>query len=292
MSAYMQMVFQMSRGNDEDFQSVLHVLEEIGGKTIEDLKHYDLHINNMGFRIENGFPNIWGKDFLETDPVPFIRFAKAAPKAEWTASSLRHYDVDGTESEDKASYAHGTLNYESMDFFKCVMDYEELCEYVEDYLGEKFDGKLNNEILEQCFDEINSEVSQMFDGQESLEKAKKAVFHLECDGSLLCLHKPDSFGKDEYLFSEYYLCGKEPESFEGKTFVIGGKLSLISTYGLENYIKKHGGFVGSSVSQKTDFFISNNADISTSKVKKAIEFGVPMITEIEFISRFGYERLL
>ena len=67
---------------------------------------------------------------------------------------------------------------------------------------------------------------------------------------------------------------------------------MISTYGLENYIKKHGGFVGSSVSQKTDFFISNNADISTSKVKKAIEFGVPMITEIEFISRFGYERLL
>jgi len=160
MSAYLQMTFQMTSGSDEDFQAILHVLEEIGEQPIEALKQCDLRIYNNGFCIENHFPNIWGKDFLVLNTDPYIRFAKAAPKAKWEVSSLRHYDVDGSESRDKAGYSNGVLDYEgwSANYGGEVfsMDYDALCDMVSELREEESD-ELTVENVEEVFDFVSEE---------------------------------------------------------------------------------------------------------------------------------------
>ncbi len=118
MSASLEMQFKMTKGSDEEFRAVLGVLEVIGGKPLEQLR--DLFIGYSGeksFLIENMFPNIWGDHPLELDLEPYYRFAKAAPNAEWEASSDRLYEGDGSNSWDKASYSNGVLMYQEKEFY-------------------------------------------------------------------------------------------------------------------------------------------------------------------------------
>ena len=42
-----------------------------------------------------------------------------------------------------------------------------------------------------------------------------------------------------------------------------------------------------SVSGKTTYLVSNDGESNSSKTKKAKELGVPVLSEEEFISRFG-----
>lgn len=116
MSASLEMQFQMTKGSDEEFQAVLGALEDIGGKPLEQLR--DLSITKNSFLIENMFPNIWGEEYLELDVEPYYLFAKAAPNAEWVASSDRLYEGDGSNSWDKASYSNGVLMYQGKEFYE------------------------------------------------------------------------------------------------------------------------------------------------------------------------------
>jgi len=45
--------------------------------------------------------------------------------------------------------------------------------------------------------------------------------------------------------------------------------------------------VAGSVSAKTDFLINNDVESSSGKNTKARELGVPVISEEEFLARFG-----
>ena len=116
MSAGLEMQFQMTKGSDKEFQAVLGVLEEIGGKPLEQLR--DLSIGKNSFLIENMFPNIWGEEYLELDVEPYYLFAKAAPNAEWIASSNRLDEGDGSHSWDKASYSNGVMMYQEKPFYE------------------------------------------------------------------------------------------------------------------------------------------------------------------------------
>lgn len=291
MSASLEMKFKMTKGSDEEFQAVLEVLRKIGGSEQE--SWWGLNQNGHSFTIGNSdFPAIWGDDYLETDPKPYILFAKAAPKAEWTASSDRFHDMDGTESEDKVSYAMGKLTYEYIDQFQNRMDYDELCEYVqengfdedEEECDDEEEGKtLTLEQVENCFEEVDEDVVALFEDRRGL---KRADFCLMGDGYYLCLYKMD---KMTYVIREYFNDGKEPESMEGKTFVITGKLSYFNNRDeMTEYIEGNGGKVSDSVSKKTGFLICNEADATSSKAKKAAELGTPVITEGDFIGRFGF----
>ena len=278
------MDFQMSKGSDEDFQSVLHILEEIGGKSIEDLKHYDLNINNNGFRVGNHFPNIWGNDFLCLDSNLYIRFAKAAPKAEWTASSLRHYDVDGSESKDKAAYSNGVLDYEYLSNTDCCeMSYAELWDWIESVLKDDVDSDgLTIEKLEECFDSVSDKVKEVFDnsGEDEIEFE---TFILDVDNFSLYMEGEEP--EPHYSTRRYVI---EHEDWTDKTFVITGKLKLFENRDeFVEYIEELGGKVVGSVSSKTDYLICNDTASTSSKMKKAKELGIPVITEEEFIRRFG-----
>ena len=75
-----------------------------------------------------------------------------------------------------------------------------------------------------------------------------------------------------------------PRALEGKTLVVTGTLQKYGRDEIEELIARHGGHAASSVSKKTDYLVAGEK--AGSKLAKAQELGVPVITEEEF------ERLL
>ncbi len=83
------------------------------------------------------------------------------------------------------------------------------------------------------------------------------------------------------------------KGIRGIAFVCTGELKNFGTYDprfgsydrsdLKAYIEARGGFLRGSVSSKTDYLICNDLSFATSKIKKAAELGVPVITEEEFL---------
>ena len=56
---------------------------------------------------------------------------------------------------------------------------------------------------------------------------------------------------------------------------------------MQQFIEERGGKVTGSVTSKTDFLINNDNTSGSAKNKKAKELGVPILTENEFLERFG-----
>jgi len=71
-----------------------------------------------------------------------------------------------------------------------------------------------------------------------------------------------------------------PTPFEGKTFVVTGKLEQYTRDGIHDRIKALGGKASSSVSKKTDFLVAG--EDAGSKLNKARELGVQILSEDEF----------
>ena len=71
----------------------------------------------------------------------------------------------------------------------------------------------------------------------------------------------------------------------GKTFVVTGTLTRFDRLGIERTIKDLGGKVSGSVSKKTDFVLAG--DNAGSKLDKARDLGVKVITEAEFVELAG-----
>ncbi|MEI3053947.1 MAG: NAD-dependent DNA ligase LigA [Prevotella sp.] len=75
---------------------------------------------------------------------------------------------------------------------------------------------------------------------------------------------------------------------DGLTFVITGDVHHYKNRNeLKAYIESQGGKVTGSVSKSTNFLINNDAASQSSKNKKAHELNIPIITEDEFIEKFG-----
>ncbi len=75
------------------------------------------------------------------------------------------------------------------------------------------------------------------------------------------------------------------EQIAGKTFVITGSLKHFANRdALKAEIQNAGGKAAGSVSAKTDFLINNDNKSSSSKNKKAIQLGIPIITEEDFLN--------
>lgn len=74
----------------------------------------------------------------------------------------------------------------------------------------------------------------------------------------------------------------------GQTVVITGTLARFDRKEIEDLIVKLGGKASGSVSKKTSFVVAGEA--AGSKLAKAQELGVPVLTEDEFIEKFGNDR--
>jgi DNA ligase (NAD+) len=75
------------------------------------------------------------------------------------------------------------------------------------------------------------------------------------------------------------------KDLSGKTFVVTGTLTRYSRDEIEDLIKKLGGKSTGSVSKKTDYVVAGEK--AGSKLDKAKELGVPVLTEEEFDKLIG-----
>ena len=77
-------------------------------------------------------------------------------------------------------------------------------------------------------------------------------------------------------------------SCAGLTFVVTGDVHRFANRdALKAYVESQGGKVAGSVSAKTKFLINNDVASTSGKNKKAKELGIPIISEDEFVARFG-----
>ena len=76
-------------------------------------------------------------------------------------------------------------------------------------------------------------------------------------------------------------------SLEGQTIVVTGTLEQFTRQQIEDLIVKLGGKASSSVSKKTAFVVAGKE--AGSKLTKAQQLGVPVLTEQEFLDRIGQE---
>ena len=74
--------------------------------------------------------------------------------------------------------------------------------------------------------------------------------------------------------------------FTGKTLCVTGKLNHFTRDSINEKIASLGAKTAGSVSKNTDWLITNEAS-GSSKYKKAVELGVPIITEDEFLKMCG-----
>ena len=80
-----------------------------------------------------------------------------------------------------------------------------------------------------------------------------------------------------------FVCNMEisDRRFEGKTFVLTGALTRFTREEAEEKIEAFGGKAGSSVSKKTSFVVAG--ENAGSKLRKANELGIPVLSEEEFL---------
>lgn len=77
---------------------------------------------------------------------------------------------------------------------------------------------------------------------------------------------------------------------EGLIFCITGSVHTFKNRdAFKSYVESQGGKVSGSVSRKLTALVNNDAQSTSSKNKKAHELNIPIITEDEFITRYGYE---
>lgn len=75
---------------------------------------------------------------------------------------------------------------------------------------------------------------------------------------------------------------------DGLVFVITGDVHHYANRdAFKAYVESQGGKVAGSVSSKTDFLVNNDLDSPSSKNRKAKELGIEIISEADFVSRFG-----
>lgn len=143
----------------------------------------------------------------------------------------------------------------------------------------------------------------------ALKNTKAAYPQLEYDG-YICGIVSDAHAGDAYQFeistrnsadacdfigeflnsifaSELYL-PEDPLDADDINFVVTGKLKCFENREeITEYIENLGGNVTNSISKKTNYLINNDLTSTTSKNTKAQELGIPVISELEFISMFG-----
>ena len=77
---------------------------------------------------------------------------------------------------------------------------------------------------------------------------------------------------------------------EGLTFVVTGDVHHYKNRNaLKAYIEQQGGHVASAVSGSTSFLINNDINSTSGKNKKAQQLGIPIISEDQFVERYGEE---
>lgn len=138
-----------------------------------------------------------------------------------------------------------------------------------------FDGFINRLSSGENFDDIDGI------GPEKSNSIIEWYQSLDNKAALDALLKEVTIEKTEIKASSGGKCS-------GLTFVITGD---VHKYKNRNefiaYVESQNGSVTGSVSKKTNYLVNNDVESDSSKNKKAKELGIPIISEDEFIEKFG-----
>ena len=82
--------------------------------------------------------------------------------------------------------------------------------------------------------------------------------------------------------------GEDASVLAGKTFVVTGSLNHFKDRSaLKERIEAKGGKVSGSVSSKTECLINNDINSASGKNKTAKELGIPILSEDDFLAKYG-----
>ena len=156
-----------------------------------------------------------------------------------------------------------------------------------------------------CGGDVAKKLIERYPVKQLMETARTSLFEDEfasIDGIgpeksarfINWFHDDDNFAHVQNLLPYLIIEEQEPvekgSKCEGMSFVVTGDVHHYKNRNeLKAYIESQGGKVTGSVSKSTHFLINNDATSQSSKNKKAHELNIPIITEDEFIEKFGKE---
>ena len=154
-----------------------------------------------------------------------------------------------------------------------------------------------------CGGDVAKKLIERYPVKELIETARLCMFDDEfasIDGigpeksaKFIGWFKDDTnFAHVQNLMKELEIVEQEPvekgSACDGLTFVVTGDVHHYKNRNeLKAYIESQGGKVTGSVSKSTNYLINNDATSQSSKNKKAHELNIPIITEDEFVEKFG-----
>ena len=136
-------------------------------------------------------------------------------------------------------------------------------------------------------DDLFAQGDDVFAGIEGIGPGKSAAFVEWCRDPRHVAIVDDLLGEVEL---EAHQAAPTTGACAGLTFVITGDVHhYANRNAFKAYVESAGGKVAGSVSGATNFLVNNDAASTSSKNRKARELGIPVITEDEFVARFGPE---
>ena len=153
-------------------------------------------------------------------------------------------------------------------------------------MGIPFVGEKTAEILADHFHTLdalkNATLEELQAIREIGETVSQSVYDFFRDGKVcaqieLLRQEGLNFTQPKKALSSHVL--------EGKTIVFTGELTTLKRNEAEQLAKEYGGYASGSVSKKTSFVVAG--ENAGTKLRKAKELGIPVITEQEFLKMIG-----
>ena len=153
-------------------------------------------------------------------------------------------------------------------------------------LGIPFVGEKTAEILADHFHTLDALKNATLEELQAIREIGETVSQSVYD-----------FFRDEKVCAQIELLRQEGLNFtqpkkalsshvlEGKTIVFTGELTTLKRNEAEQLAKEYGGYASGSVSKKTSFVVAG--ENAGTKLRKANELGIPVITEQEFLKMIG-----
>ena len=152
-------------------------------------------------------------------------------------------------------------------------------------LGIRFVGETVAKKLAKHFKSIDALMNATFDELTNVDeigdKIAQSIVDFSNDlGNIQLVDRLKSYGVQLEISEE--VLENQSNKLEGKVFVVSGVFHQMSRNELKKAIEDNGGKVTSSISKKTNYVVAGD-NMGPSKLEKANNIGVPIISEQDFI---------
>ena len=156
-------------------------------------------------------------------------------------------------------------------------------------LGIRFVGETVAKKLAKHFKSIDNLMTASFDElinvDEIGERIAQSIIDFSSDvGNIQLMNRLKKYGLQLEVCEKQQ--ANQSNKLEGQIFVVSGVFHQMSRDELKKAIEDNGGKVSSSISKKTNFIIAGD-NMGPSKLEKAQELGVEIISEEQFIDRIS-----